>query len=152
VSVRRYGVFLMFTVLTCACVGPFSETRESHYPDVPAARRDGAFTRGWLPEVLPPDATDIWEQHQVDSVRTWACFLVPEGAASVRTLLTGLGAQRVPGPVSQGPPALLGTRAWWPSSMGKAPLEAYQFKETAGYTVVLGIEATGHKVCLHRRA
>ncbi len=150
-SVCRLGLALAVGVATGGCVGPFGETREAHYPDVTAAKGDGAFTRGWLPDVVPPEAKDIWEQHQVDSPRTWACFVAPEGAKSVRKLLRGLGAQRVGGPVHPGPPALVGTRGWWPSFMGSTALEAYEFKEAAGHTVVVGIEAAGHRVCLHRR-
>ena len=147
----RHSAILVLCAVAFGCVGPFSETRESHYADVAAARQDGAFTRGWLPEVVPPEAKDIWEQHRVDSIRTWACFVVPQGSEAVRPLLKDLGARQFSGPVSPGPPALVGTRAWWPMGMNKPQLEAYEFKEPAGYTVVVGIDAAAHRVCLHRR-
>jgi hypothetical protein len=149
--VRWRCEILTLAALASGCVGPLSETRESHYADVAAARQDGAFTRGWLPEVVPPEAKDIWEQHQVDAARTWACFVVPEGPEAVRSLLKGLGARRFSGPVSPGPPALFGTRAWWPYGMSKTPLEAYEFAEPQGGTVVVGISPANRKVCLHRR-
>ena len=44
-----------------------SEVRESHYPTVAAAAQDKAFTRGWLPEILQPDTTEIYESHDLDS-------------------------------------------------------------------------------------
>lgn len=142
---------LVLNALAWGCVGPLSETRESHYADVATARQEGAFTRGWLPEVVPPEATDIWEQHQVDGLRTWACFDVPKGPESVRLVLKDAGARPTSGPVSSGPPALLGARSWWPDGMTKAPVEAYEFTEPPGYTVIVGIDATTGRVCLHRR-
>jgi hypothetical protein len=46
--------FLMGAMMLAllGCVGPFSEDFESRYSDVNAARADGAFNRGWLPEIV----------------------------------------------------------------------------------------------------
>jgi hypothetical protein len=64
----------MLAAVLLGCVGACQEDFESHYPDVAAARRDGAFDRGWLPEFMPTDAIDIFEEHNVDTNVTWGCF------------------------------------------------------------------------------
>jgi hypothetical protein len=50
------------------------ETPTSRYPTTEAATKDGAFRRGWLPEILQPDATDIYESHDIDSNRGYGSF------------------------------------------------------------------------------
>lgn len=60
-------------------VGPFSEDFESRYSDVNTARTDGAFNRGWLPEIVPDDSIDIREIHNIDTNLTWGCFVIPSG-------------------------------------------------------------------------
>ena len=42
---------------------------DSHFPTAAAASQAGEFTRGWLPDILQPDATDIHEWHDLDSNR-----------------------------------------------------------------------------------
>ena len=133
-----------------ACVGPFSENIESHYPDVATARRQGAFTRGWLPEIVPDGASDIWEVHNIDTNLTWACFSVPDGPIGVRRLLTDRKAERVAGPVGPGPRGFLRTRTWWRRSMSDAGVEAYELRERSQFKVVVGVDAAGNGVCMHR--
>ena len=135
-----------------ACVGPFRDDFESHYADVSAARRAGAFDRGWLPEFIPDDAKDISEEHKIDSSRTWACFSTPAGPPTVRALLLKQGATRVPGPIASAPRGLLRTREWWPASMGEARLETYSLKESGGFTLNVGVDQAAGRVCFHRSA
>ena len=141
---------LVLGVVVCRCVGPFSEDFESQYADVGAARREGAFDRGWLPEIVPDEATDIWEMHNIDTNLTWACFSTPHGSASTLALLQKQNATRVSGPISNGPGGHFGTRKWWPSSMADTQIEAYQLKENSRFTLLIGIEAAARRVCIHR--
>lgn len=134
----------------CACVGPFSEDFESHYEDVAAAKRDGAFHRGWLPPFIPGEAIDIWEMHNIDTNLTWACFTTPEGPTSTRTLLQEGGAIPASGPISAGPRVFFATREWWPSSMGSTEIEAYQLKENSRFTLLIGVDEAARRVCFHR--
>ena len=134
----------------CACIGPFSEDFESHYANVQDAQGDGAFTRGWLPEIVPEEASDIWELHNIDTNLTWACFRTPRGSASVRTLLAKAGATRATGPIASRPPGFFRTRPWWPASMAQAELERYELKENDRFTLQIGIDVAEARACLHR--
>jgi hypothetical protein len=148
--VRHKALVVALGVLLGGCVGPFSEDFESHYADVGAARQDGAFDRGWLPAIIPEDATVIWEMHNMDTNLTWACFATPQGPASTRAFLEKHGAERVSGPISDGPRRLFAKREWWPSSMAEAQIEAYELKESSRFTLVIGVEPAGRRVCFHR--
>ena len=147
----RKGLALMAVLLAWSCVGPFSEDLESHYENVSGARADGAFVRGWLPEIVPDDATDIWELHNLDTNQTWACFRTPGGADEVRRLILRGGWTRVTGTVHTGPPRLFRARPWWPESMRNAPLETYELAEESGHVIVVGIDERAAIACLYRR-
>ena len=139
-------------VTSLSCVGPFSEDLESHYPNIEAARAAGAFTRGWLPEILPDDAQDIWEIHNLDTNLTWGCFTTPGGPTGVRAKLERLNAGRVSGPISTVPRRFFRGRSWWPAPMSKPDVEAYEFKEEVSrFTVVVGLDPSGRNACFHRR-
>jgi hypothetical protein len=143
---------IAITVSTWGCVGPFSEHFESHYANVAAARHDGAFVRGWLPEIVPDEAIDIWEMHNVDSNRTWACFGIPKGPATVRALLEKAGAHRIAGPPGTRPPGILGPPTWWLASMAQPRIEAYELKENRGSVLHIRIDAAAERVCFERTA
>jgi hypothetical protein len=84
------------------CVGPFAEEFESHYETAAAARE--AARRGWIPEgLLPEDAHDVWEFHNIDSSETWGCFSTPSGPATVKTHLAHVRAERVGHGLGEGP-------------------------------------------------
>lgn len=133
------------------CIGPFSEDFESQYSDMNAARTDGAFDRGWLPEIIPNDSISIREMHNIDTNLTWGCFVIPSGTEKVREKLQGLGASRSQGPVSSGPRGLFGVRDWWPQSMTTTSIEAYRFDEVgAQFTVIVGLDSDRKTACFHR--
>jgi len=151
-NTRRFLIGAI-AVTFLGCVGPFSEDFESQYPDVNAARADGAFDRGWLPEIIPDDSIDIREMHNISSSVTWGCFVVPSGTEEVRRKLKSLGAGRVPGPISSGPRGLFRVRAWWPECMTSTSVEAYRFDEVGGaqLNVIVGLDPQQKTTCFHRR-
>jgi hypothetical protein len=140
------------SIAVLGCVGPFSEDFELQYSDVNAARADGAFDRGWLPEIVPDDSIDIREMHNIDTNITWGCFVIPSGTEEVSRKLKRLGANRAPGPVSSGPRSLLRVRTWWPQSMAMSTVETYRFDEAgAQFTVIVGLDAQQKTACFYRR-
>ena len=122
------------------------EIQEAVYPDAPAARTAGAFERGWLPEVIPEDARDIVERHDLDTNETWACFTTPSGGESVRRKLVQLGAKRVSWLGGDGP-----GRPWWPDEMTRETLEAYAFSESGRLVVTVALARDERMACLMRR-
>jgi hypothetical protein len=141
-----------FILAASGCVGPLSEDFESHYQAIAAARADGAFARGWLPEIVPGSATDIWEFHNIDTNLTWACFRTPDGPEPVRALLAQRGAIRMRGPIDRGPTRFLRVRPWWPSSMATDAVEAYSVQEAPrSAATMVGIDTQAAMVCLHAR-
>lgn len=161
---RRRALLLVILIGTSSCIGPFSEEYQYHYPNVSAARADGAFSRGWIPEIVPADATDIYIFYNIDTNWTWGCFRLPRDGARVREALAAIRAERVAGPVDSGPPRfywvlhrLPGTLPWWPTSMRSPGIEMYRFIESpkarllSPYVVRVGIDENGKAVCFHRR-
>lgn len=59
----KYALILIVILFVTAC----SDIFKSHYTDTDEARKDGAFTRGWLPMWIPNDAHDIIEIHDLDT-------------------------------------------------------------------------------------
>jgi hypothetical protein len=146
--VKRLASCLLLAAGLSGCVEACREDFESHYPDVAAARRAGALDRGWLPEFLPADATDISEEHNIDTNVTWGCFSILGDPAAFRQALQAYGASRVAGPL--GPPSLFGQPKWWPPSMDEPGTEVYRVQEASGSQLRVGIEPAGTRVCFHR--
>src|SRR5262245_9940055 len=88
---------------------------EAHYASLAAAAADGAVARGWVPETLPPDATDIWEMHDLDTEEVWIRFTGGSGAlAELARSCDAVSPLEVAWP--------RGTRrlSWWPHEMSQA--------------------------------
>jgi hypothetical protein len=147
-------VTLVAVALGSACVGPFSELQERQYQNTDAAR--AADPSGWIPAILPNDATSIREVHKVDESRTWGCFSTRQ-SDEVRALLSGLNGHKAPGPIGNRPAEIFRDFSWWPESMAGNALEAWEFREegrcpACGATVVrVGIDVRNSTVCFHRK-
>lgn len=54
-----------------------SETFTEHYATYEEAQIKGAVKRGWIPAMVPTSATDIYEQHNIDTNNVWVRFTLP---------------------------------------------------------------------------
>lgn len=53
----------------------FSDRYESFYPSLTEADKDGAVTRGWIPDdILPHSSRNIREVHNLSPSREWCAF------------------------------------------------------------------------------
>ena len=144
---RQTAAVLFACTMFAGCVGPFREDREVQYENVAAARSDD---RGWMPAVVPPEAANIRLFYYVDSILTWGCFDMPNGADGLRKQLSELQAQRTKGPVDRGPRPYWILKQWWPTSMASTSVDTYRFAETAKHLLTVGITDDEKRACFHR--
>ncbi|MCP4403318.1 MAG: hypothetical protein GY801_39170 [bacterium] len=52
--------WVLLSLISC------SEEQESFYQDKPAVIEDQAIERGWIPNILPDSASNIYETHELD--------------------------------------------------------------------------------------
>jgi hypothetical protein len=152
-------IALCFGLLGAGCVGPLSDEFETSYRTLAEAREKGAVGDGggaWIPAILPEAATDIFELHNLDTNATWGCFRPNGQAEQVIRLLRARAAQPVREPLPDAPTRWLRTLDWWPDSMTRAGLEAFEFKEPSltpalsGSTVRVAIDRANDVVCFRR--
>ena len=99
---RLRAIQVITAVLCTGCIGPFSEMIERKYADTKAAKAAGAFVEGgWIPDIVPEDAVDIHEVHDLDVNLTWV-FFKTQSVAVVRRDLSGLRATRTKGRLNEG--------------------------------------------------
>jgi hypothetical protein len=106
-------LFLIVTWIVVARLSAsLSDRYESFYPSLAEAAKDGAITRGWIPnEFLPRSSRSIHEVHDLSPSREWCAFeFVPTDS---QDLLANLRHVDVPPPsISHVPrPGV----SWWPS-------------------------------------
>ena len=83
------SIFLcLFVLLAVSC----SERSTAYYQRYEDAVKEGAVKRGWIPVWVPTTATDIHEQHDLDTNNVWVRFTAP---ASEKTRITA-GLKRLP--------------------------------------------------------
>jgi hypothetical protein len=137
---------VIVAVLLIASLGPFSDEVESRYATY-AELRAGRY-RGWIPDgVVPEDAVDIWEFHNFDTNARWGCFALTSGADPLRRRLQKLGAKRVEGGIGTGPTRYFRTRDWWPHSSEGDAAETYEYAESGGRNVKVGVLHGGSAAC-----
>lgn len=64
---------LSVAVLLLGC----SDRITTYYPTHAAAVKEGSVQRGWIPEMIPTSATEIYEQHNLDTNEVWLRFNIP---------------------------------------------------------------------------
>jgi hypothetical protein len=101
--------------LICLLTACNSDRRESFYPTLAEAVKDGATTRGWVPDLLPQSSRNIREIHEISPSTEWCAFeFVPADSQLLRKNLKSVSAlppsvRRVPNPgVSWWPAVLIG--------------------------------------------
>lgn len=102
---------LLSVGLVCFLVACHSDRRESFYPTLSDADRDGAITRGWIPELLPNSSHSIHEVHDLSPSTEWCAFeFVISDSEVFRKSLKRVDALRPP--IGRVPnPGV----SWWPS-------------------------------------
>jgi len=73
--IRRFGIFCLVLLASCDEMGgPF------HLGGRFDNRADAEETiaKGWLPKALPPEASEIWEEHELDSNTGYGGFRFSE--------------------------------------------------------------------------
>lgn len=97
--------------LACILVACRGSRRESFYPALADADKDGAITRGWIPNFLPDSSRTIHELHAISPSTEWCAFeFAPTDSQGLRKALKSVVA--LPASVSRVPrPSVL----WWPT-------------------------------------
>jgi hypothetical protein len=65
---------LLSVGLVCFLVACHSDRRESFYPSLADADRDGATTRDWIPDFLPTSSRSTHEVHDISPSTEWCAF------------------------------------------------------------------------------
>ena len=97
--------------------------QEGIYANLTEARDAGATTRGWVPQGLPPSASDLREGHMPDG-RHWGVFMFAAAdAPAVRALVNS---EVTTGPLTCDPPGRL---EWWPRLL-RTPIDVGRLNAT----------------------
>ena len=105
------SIALLCVGLVCLLAACHNDRRESFYPSLAEAKKDGAIDRGWIPYFLPESSRGIHEVHDVSPSTTWCAFeFAPSDSQGLRKSLQSVDAQaptvrHVPSP----------GKSWWPA-------------------------------------
>jgi hypothetical protein len=96
--------------LFCVLVACHSDRSESFYTSFTDADKDGATTRGWIPDFLPGSSRAIHEVHDLSPSTEWCAFeFVPTDSQGLRKRLYSVNVP--PPPVRHVPDP---GKPWWP--------------------------------------
>jgi hypothetical protein len=74
-SLAIAAVILVLGIGGWLAFSPRSDLQESFYPSLADAAKDGAITRGWIPdEYLPQSSFSIREVHDLSPSAEWCAF------------------------------------------------------------------------------
>ncbi|MGA7930139.1 MAG: hypothetical protein WCA20_29620 [Candidatus Sulfotelmatobacter sp.] len=112
IAVGAILLFIVGWVVVSRVAANLNDHSESFYPSLAEAGKDGAITRGWIPDVfLPRTSRSIHEVHYLSPSTEWCAFeFVPTDSQNLRTNLKLVDVL----PQSVGPvpsPRV----SWWPS-------------------------------------
>ena len=140
----KFSQLILVVALCSAIAGCFWETTDASYSTAAEAIDSGVLGKGWIPEWLPQDATDLREVHNIDSNAGELSFLVT-APASVK-LPTDCKPIQYPDTVQ----AYI-RRSWWPSE-DELRLSYLLFRCPADFTdyKFVAISKAGNRV-LHWR-
>jgi hypothetical protein len=107
----------LYLAALCLCLASFllgcgGDRRESFYPSLADADKNGAITRGWIPDdLLPGSSRAIHEVHEISPSTEWCAFeFLSQDSQGLRKNLNSVDAlppsvRRVPSPGV----------SWWPA-------------------------------------
>jgi hypothetical protein len=121
-----------------------ADIQESSHATAALAREAGAVARGWLPEFLPPSATDIRERHDLDTNAVILRFSFSSDARDFwKEACQPLAGGKTGRPEARPDIRLVAGTSWWPGDVppaeGADPDRAYFSGPKAG--LFLAIEA-----------
>lgn len=92
----------------------FSDRYESFYPSLVEANKDGAITRGWIPDdVLPDSSRSIHEVHYLSPSREWCAFeFAPEDSGKLHKNLMRIDVLSPSVRIVRDPKV-----RWWPTTL-----------------------------------
>jgi hypothetical protein len=98
--------------LTSVLLGCNGDRRESFYPSLADADRDGAITRGWVPDdILPASSRKIHVVGELSPSKEWCAFeFLPNDSQSLLKNLKSVDALPPPVKYIRSPHV-----SWWPS-------------------------------------
>jgi len=123
------AAWLVFTRLSAK----FGDRYESFYPSLTEADKDGAITRGWIPDdILPSSSRTIHEVHDLSPSTEWCAFeFDPADSQRLRTNLKRVDI--IPVPVRRVPNP---NASWWPRVLrGDLDVEAIHREKFELYAV-----------------
>ncbi len=84
-SARRITRLVRIAALIALAASPLAcrERVGGHFATYADAQRAELDVRGWLPHFVPSTATEIWEEHDLDTNEQWMRFTVPPNDTSV---------------------------------------------------------------------
>jgi hypothetical protein len=140
-SLRRSGILQVITISTVLIfVGAviwalkyFAAQEQTYkfYATYEDAKRDGAITRGWVPNFVPTAAFQIQEKHDLDSNAQWLKFkFPPAGGKSMIAGMMRLDGSLRPSQISNP------NESWWRVNANPL-LEIYKVPGDGGY---LGVD------------
>jgi hypothetical protein len=140
----KFSQLIQATILCSLVSGCFWETTDASYGTAAEAMDSGVMGKGWIPEWLPQDATDLREVHNVDSNVSELSFTTPH-AKSVR-----LPADCRPVEHADTVQAYI-RRSWWPSE-GELQQSYAFFRCSADFTDYrfVAINKAGNRVLYWR--
>ena len=115
-SARIICLLAMLVATAISC----DENPISHYPAWGDVVKDTAVARGWIPSFVPKSATNIWEQHDLDTNVGVLRFSAPPCDLA----LMAASLHQVPGSDFAGiAPRMGGAKEWWPVALAEGDVE-----------------------------
>jgi len=161
---RHTLIIVLVAAVSLAAVGwvalrrlPCVDRVGAFYVSKGQAIAEGAMDGGWIPESLPTEATDIHEEHDVDTHELWMRFRIPPARARKFTDSLRLLTRNDRAGVKIRPPC---DRSWWfeglieqqPANDGALNADVYAgtLADAPGQVVVL-VDRTSSTVYLWAR-
>ncbi len=126
---RSFVVFFILILFGC------SETQDTFYKNINEAKKDNAIERGWIPNIIPVSASEIYERHNLDTNRVWLRFKFDK--KDINELITQIKEMK-PVEIENIEFPMIGVK-WWPKSLNKNSftqpgLKIYKFDRKIEYS------------------